>query len=156
MYSNRVMVSSTAEKQFCSKYMTENSDDATENSDDGHREPEPKIEKTQSVPKCEIAHISNAEWRARQYEFDNKISYSLLTVAPKPRQDSSSSNNTVEVQPGPLSGSGKPTAEASADPTLRSKETSENPYRAILNGRAELMEVLGGLFDAQSAPGFYF
>ena len=127
-----------------------------ENSDEGHREPEPKIEATQSAPECEIAHISNAEWRARQYELYDTTPYSLLTVAPKEREDNSSSNHTVEVQPGPLSGSGEPAAEASVVPTLRSKETSKKPYRAILNGRAELMEVLGGVFDAQSAPGFYF
>ena len=149
MYSNRVIVSCTAEKELCSSYIRENSDD-------GHGEPEPKLEDIQSVPKCEVAHISNAEWRARQYERYHRTPYSLLTVAPREREDSSSSNHAVEVQPGPLSGSGKPTAEASAVPTLRGKETSKKPYRAILNGRAELMEVLGGLFDAQSAPGFYF
>ena len=118
------------------------------------KEPEPKAEETQREPKCEIAHISNAEWRAIQYEHNHKTPYSLLTVAPKEREDSSSSIEAVEVQP--LSGSGKTTAEASAVPMLRSKEISKKPYRAILNGRAELMEVLGGLFDAQSAPGFYF
>ena len=143
------LCSAQLKRKLCSSYMTENSDD-------GHREPEPKIEKTQSEPKCEIAHISNAEWRARQNEHNHKPPNSLLTVAPKEREDRSSSNHTVEVQPGPVSGSGKPTAEASAVPTLRSKETSKKPYFAILNGRAELMEVLGGLFDAQSGPGLYF
>ena len=128
----------------------------TKNSDDGHKEPESKTEEIQIGPKCEIAHISNAEWRARQNERNQETPYSLLTVAPKAREDSSSSNYTVEVQPGPLPGSGKSTAEASSVPTLRSKETSKKPYRAILNGRAELMEVLGGLFDAQSGPGLYF
>ena len=149
MYGNQVMVSYRAEKKFCSFYMARKSDD-------GQKEPEIKIEETQSEPKCEIARISNAEWRARQSEHKYETPYSLLTVAPKEREDSSSSNHTVEVQPGLLSGSGKPTAEASTVPTLRSNETSKKPYRAILNGRAELMEVLGGLFDAQSAPGFYF
>ena len=127
-----------------------------EYSDDGRKEPEPKTEKTQSTPKCEIAHISNAEWRARQYEIYSRTAYSLLTVAPKEREDSSSSIQPVDVQPGPLSGSGEPTAEVSAVPTLGRKDASKKPYRAILNGRAELMEVLGGLFDTQSAPGFYF
>ena len=140
----------------------------TKSSDDSQKQPEPTTEETQIEPKCEIAHISNAEWRAIQAHISNaawraiqnernpETPYSLLTVAPKEREDSSSSKHTVEVQPGPLSGSGKPTAGASAVPTLRSKETSKKPYRAILNGRAELMEVLGGLFDAESAPGFYF
>ena len=62
----------------------------------------------------------------------------------------------MEVQPGPLPDSGEPTNEASAVPSLGSKDSSEKPYRAILNGRAELMEVLGGIFNMQSAPGFYF
>ena len=130
----------------------------TTDSDDGQDEPEPKTEETQIEPKCEIAHISNAEWRERQKEQSHETLYSLLTVASKEREDNSSSNHTVEVQPGQLSGSGEPTAEGSAltTLTLRSKETSQKPYRAILNGRAELMEVLGGLFGAQSAPGFYF
>lgn len=149
MYSNWAMVSCTAEEEIRSQY-------ALDKSDDGHAEPEPKIDETQSIPKCEIAHISNAEWRARQYDVHHRTSYSLLTVAPKEREDSSSSNQTVEVQPGPSSGPSKITAEASVGPTLRSKETSKKPYRAILNGRAELMEVLSGLFDAQSAPGLYF
>ena len=148
MYSDRVMVSRITEKELCSSHMTGNSDDS-------HREPEPKIEQTQDVPECEIAHISNAEWRARQYKPHHRTQYSLLTVIPKEPRNNSSSNHTVEIQPGPLSGSGRPTAEASAVPTVRSKENGTKPYSAILNGRAELMEVLGGLFDAQSAPGFY-
>ena len=128
----------------------------TKESNDVPTEPDSKTEEAPIEPKCEIAHISNAEWRARQNDLSQETPYSLLTVAPKEREDNSSSDYTVEVQPGPLSGSGKPTAEASAVPTLRSKETSKKPYRAILNGRAELMEVLGGLFDAQSGPGLYF
>ena len=143
------MVSCPAEKKLLSRFMTKYDDDSQAESGS-------ETEETQIEPKCEIAYISNAEWRARQNEQEDETPYSLLTVAPKEREDSISSKHTVEFQPGPLSGSGKPTAEASAVHTLRSKETSKKPYRAVLNGRAELMEILGGLFDAQSTPGFYY
>ena len=63
--------------------------------------------------------------------------YSLLTVAPKERGDSGSRLEAVEVQPGPMPGSGEPA------------------YRAILNGRAELMEILGEIFDTQFESAFY-
>ena len=149
MYGSQVMVPCTAEKKLCSSYLTANSDD-------GQQEPESKTKETQIQPKCEIARISNAEWRARQREQNKETPYSLLTVAQKEREDSSSNNYTDEGQPGPFSGSGIPMAEVSAVPTLRTKATSKKPYRAILNGRAELMEILGGLFDVQSAPGLYF
>lgn len=81
--------------------------------------------------------------------------YSLLTVAPKERGDSGSRNQAVEVQPGSLPGSGEPAIETTAVPALGSKNSNEKPYYAFLNGRAELMEILGGIFDTQSAPGFY-
>ena len=115
-----------------------------------------ETEEIQIAPECEIAHISNAEWRARQSrQNQNKTKYSLLTVAPKERGDSGSRNQAVESQRGPSPASSELPVEASAVPTLGNKNTSEKPYRAILNGRAELMEALAGIFNAQSAPGFY-
>ena len=118
------------------------------------REPPSETKEIRIAPKCEIARISNAEWRARQlndpYEGTN---YGLLTVAPKERGDSGSRNQAVESQPGPSPGSVEP---ASVVSTLGNKNTSEKPYRAILNGGAELMETLGGIFNTHPAPGFYF
>lgn len=60
------------------------------------------------------------------------------------------------MQPGPLPGPSNQPIETSAVAELGSKNIGEKPYRAILNGRAELMEVLGEIFDAQSVPAFYF
>lgn len=77
-------------------------------------------------------------------------------MIPKARGDSGSRNQVVEIQPGPLPASGKTTIDSPAVSTLGGKVTGNKPYRAILNGRAELMEVLGGMFNSQSLPGFYF
>ena len=82
--------------------------------------------------------------------------YSLLTIAPKGRGDSGPRSQVVEVQPEPLPGSGKSVVEAPAIYALGSKDIDKAPYRAILNGRAELMEVLGSIFDTQAASGLYF
>lgn len=102
--------------------------------------PEPKGEHTQSEPECEIVRISNAEWRARQdlartQHPRNREKFSLLTLASKERGDLGLRSQAVEVQPGPLPGSGESTAdEVSAVPTLGNKNTSEKPYRAISTG----------------------
>ena len=111
-----------------------------------------------NTPACEIEieRISNAEWRARQHHAHKEPNYCLLTVAPKERGDISLRSQAVEVQPGPSPGSGKSTVEESAVPTVGGQSISEKPYRAILNGRSELMETLRGIFDTPSAPGFYF
>lgn len=84
------------------------------------------------------------------------MKYSLLTVAAKERIDGGTRSQTVEGQLGLLPGSVKLTVEAPAAPTLGSKFISEKPYRAILNGRAELMQVLGETLDTHSKAGFYF
>ena len=109
-----------------------------------------------NAPACEIERISNTQWRDLQDHPQNERRYSLLTIVPKARGDSGARNQAVEIQPGPFPGSGEATIEASAVSTLGSKITGNKPYRAILNGRAELMEVLGGMFNSQSLPGFYF
>lgn len=61
------------------------------------------------------------------------------------------SNQTTEVHPN----SDEIATEVSAEPTVASKSSDKKVYRLILNGRAELMEVLGGIFKTQTLPGFY-
>lgn len=79
-----------------------------------------------------------------------------MTVAPKEREDSNSGSPAVEILPKPLPRSGKFTVETSAVPAPGRKLASGKPYRAILNGRAELMEVLGEIFNRHFEPAFYF
>ena len=79
-----------------------------------------------------------------------------MTIAPKERGDSDSRSQAVEVLPEPLPRSGKFIIETSAVPAPERKFTGGKPYRAILNGRVELMEVLGEIFDRHFVPAFYF
>lgn len=66
-----------------------------------------------------------------------------MTVGRKGRGESSLRSQAVEVQ----SEGGKSAIETSAELTKTSEFTDDKAYRLILNGRSELMEVLGGIFD---------
>ena len=107
--------------------------------------------KTASTAVCEIARLSSVEWRAIEDLEVSRTEYSLLTVGPKGRGESESRNQKIKVHPE----AGKAAIEASAEPTKAPESSDETAYRLILNGRAELMEVLGPMFNSQALPGFY-
>ena len=76
---------------------------------------------------------------------------SLLTVAPKGRNDSFKSP-AVDAQ----CEAGETLTEVSLDSVKASKSSQESAYRLILSGRAELMETLGEVMSCQAVPGFYY
>ncbi|KAM0794220.1 hypothetical protein BDR22DRAFT_895391 [Usnea florida] len=108
-------------------------------------------EEEASAAACEITRLSSLEWRALEELGIPRTKYSLLTTGPRGRGDSQLRNQTIEVHPE----SDKIATEVSAEPTVASKSSDKKVYRLILNGRAELMEVLGGIFKTQALPGFY-
>ena len=78
--------------------------------------------------------------------------YSLLTVAPKGRREGNSNSRANGFPSAP----GKAAVYKSSEPAEASiLASSEKSYRVILNGRAELMEVLGGIFNSSTLPGLY-
>lgn len=77
--------------------------------------------------------------------------YSLLTVGSKGRGESASWHQTRKAH----HDAGRATFEISVEPGRTTRSSNENAYRMILNGRAELMEVLGEMFNSQTSPGYY-
>lgn len=77
--------------------------------------------------------------------------YSLLTVAPKGFGESASWYQTSEDR----YITAKTPPQTFAEPAKETQFSSKKVYRMILNGRAEFMEVLGGIFNSQTLPGFY-
>ena len=100
---------------------------------------------------CEITRLSSLEWRALEELEIPRTEYSLLTTGPRGRGESQLRNQTNEVH----HETDTIATEVSAEPTVASKSPEKKVYRLILNGRAELMEVLGGIFKTQALPGFY-
>ena len=81
-----------------------------------------------------------------------RTSYSLLTVGPKGRGDSILTTQAIDAQ----SEAGKAVTEVSLESVKAPKSSHEHAYRVVLNGRAELMEILGEILNSLAAPGFYF
>jgi len=100
---------------------------------------------------CDITYISAAEWRSIEDRSTPRSEYSLLTAGPKGRGESASWYRTFKDH----HEAGRTAVEATAAPTKASRSSNQNVYRLILNGRAELMEILGEIFDTRNMPGFY-
>ena len=95
--------------------------------------------------------MSSGEWRAVEDLGVPRNEYSLLTVGPKGRGESESMVQATNAQPE----ASKAAIEAPTEFTEASKSSNEKAYHVILNGRPELMEVLGGIFNSLTLPGFY-
>ena len=95
--------------------------------------------------------MSSREWRAVEDLGVPRNEYSLLTVGPKGRGESESMVQATNAQPE----ASKAAIEAPAEFTEASKSSNQKAYHVILNGRPELMEILGGIFNSLTLPGFY-
>ena len=102
-------------------------------------------------PACEITRFSSVEWRARQDRLARGSEYSLLTVGPKGRNDSTTKTQVVSVP----SDCDDVAMESSTESTKDHPLPNGRAYRLIINGRAEFMTIIGSIFGLRTTPGFY-